>query len=456
MINLSTSNKKWIIGAVLGLVVIFLLAFTLEVFAVELGGYIDAESVKFYTDSEGYIRIRFEVDTTFEIHYETRATGEGYCDHTYTAPYEDEWRVFGSNFFNYTSYISPFVQTLDIQATSTNPTCEDATETYTAGEEYNVYVFYEDDNAVFRLGEKFGKYEDWDLLIKDDQIAGENCQQEKSGVNNCPFDEADFIKLKLDDVEYSNEFYWERIASILITYPPSNSEISDTFTMEIDYFEATGYNQLIIWFEDWDIDDCPDFDEPSYQEEKDLYFNNQSRLYFSAYFTTSTGTTTIEISDIETGNYNCNMCRFFHSITTEMSSRLCKGYIIKILEYIPPVDIPILLLPISSWTDYYAEHSERYTTSTPIFTSMAETFSPLISWFGNTILFFNNYFDPETAGNKGEEIGNAVRIARGYLESIDDFFGGLPISTIFIFYLITAIVVIIYRLVRGILTIIIP
>jgi hypothetical protein len=42
------------------------------------------------------------------------------------------------------------------------------------------------------------------------------------------------------------------------------------------------------------------------------------------------------------------------------------------------------------------------------------------------------------------------------VESIDDFFGGLPISSIFIFYVITALVIFVYRLVKGILTIVIP
>ncbi|GAI02457.1 unnamed protein product, partial [marine sediment metagenome] len=109
-----------------------------------------------------------------------------------------------------------------------------------------------------------------------------------------------------------------------------------------------------------------------------------------------------------------------------------------------------------SWTDYYTEHSERFATSTPIFNALATTFEPVINSIGNIVLFFNNYFDPQNAGLKGEEFGNAIPVLRGYLEQIDDFFGDLPISALLLSYLIVVIVVIIYRLVKGILTIIIP
>ncbi|GAI14865.1 unnamed protein product, partial [marine sediment metagenome] len=186
------------------------------------------------------------------------------------------------------------------------------------------------------------------------------------------------------------------------------------------------------------------------------WFNYQSFPYFSDFFTTSTGTTTIKVSDLNSGIYNCVRCYFINETTGAISGELCPVYDISIVAYIPPEDLPTYFLPIPNWEEYYAEHSEKFATSTPLFAKMATVFDPIISWVGKTALTFQSFFDPDTAKEKGAEMGNAIPVARGYLENIDDFFGGLPISLILIFYIITALVIFVYRLVKGILTIIIP
>jgi len=432
MSNLSTSNKKWIWGGVLCLVLLFLLGFGLDVF----GDFLPLTTGEVFTyEQDGIFIFKFTALISFNVEWKEES---GVCKQELIVGKAPFYSV--ATDFSGTFKIAEFLEKRNIGFFAENGTCN-LIENYTAGKTYTAYLV--DYNNKFSAGNSIETIKENNLRDKDKEPDID--------------EESIFILAELyDEIQYTSNFYLTFQPEIDIIYPLDESEIIGTFEMEIAFWRAENYDRLMITFEDWDIGSvCPLKTDTSYQAERDAFFNNQSLPYFSSFLATSSGTTTIEIDNLEIGNYNCNKCYF---ITTAglISENLCWGYRLNVLTYIPPVDVPEYYLPISEWNNYYSEHSDRYATSTPIFTAMAETFTPMITWVGNTILFFNNYFNPETAGNRGEEIGNAVRKARGYLESIDDFFGGLPISTIFIFYLITTIVVIVYRLARGILTIIIP
>lgn len=252
----------------------------------------------------------------------------------------------------------------------------------------------------------------------------------------------------------------------LLTYPPTiniitpadDSEMTSAFDITATYLNSGTYEKLMIIFEEWHASStCPVYGTDAWDDEVALgYFNYQSLPYFSDWILTDDGTTTISVSNLESGTYNCFKCHFITESTGEMSGSLCPDYNLDVAEYIPPSYIPTFYLPLTEWDTYYASNSVRWTTSTPVFDNWADAFEPIMVWVGQTALFFDNYFDADVAKVKGEDIGNAIATARGYLESIDDFFGGLPLSSIFIFYIITALVVIIYRIVRGILNIIVP
>jgi len=433
MSNLSTSNKKWILGGILCLGVLFLLGFGLDVF----GDFLPLTTGEVFTyEQDGLFIFKFTALTSFSVEWKEES---GVCQQELIVGIAPFYSVAID--FSGTFKIAEFLEKRNIGFFAETGSCI-LIETYTAGKTYTAYLV--DYNNKFSAGNSIE-------TIKENSLRDKNKEPDID-------EESIFILAELyNEIQYTDNFYLTFQPEIDIIYPLDESEIIGTFEMEIDFWRAENFDRLMIIFEDWDIgSSCPLKSDPNYQAEKDVYFNNESLPYFSNFLATSSGTTTIKIDNLEIGNYNCNRCHFVNETTGLISENLCRGYRLDVLTYIPPVDVPDYYLPISEWSDYYTEHSERYPTSTPIFTSMAETFTPLITWVGNTILFFNNYFDPEIAGNRGEEIGNAVRKARGYLESIDDFFGGLPISTIFIFYLITTILVIVYRLVRGILTIIIP
>jgi len=318
----------------------------------------------------------------------------------------------------------------------------DLTEHYTAGETYETYLV--DWNNPIQAGESVAS-------IKANKLRDKNKETDVDA-------ESIFITAQLyGEIQYIENFLLNFIPEIDIIYPLDNSYVISNFEMEVDYAQAGGYDRLMVVFEDWNASStCPEPTDFSYWVERSAYFNSQSMPYFSDRLATSTGTTTFEVYGLGLGKYNCNKCHFVNDSTGVMSENLCKGYDVEVGIYVLAPDIPEFYLPFGSWPEYYAEHSEKYDTPTPLYDNLAWTFEPLINNIGNIIIFFNSYFDKQLASEKGAEFGNVVPVFRGYLDQFNDFFGGLPISELLLFYLITAILVIIYRIVRGILTILFP
>lgn len=435
---MKSSKNNLIVGGILLSCVAILMPCWVQ--GVELGGWIDPDSVRFYTDSNYNVRLHFKVDTTFTINYDLVPFTQNWCDELN----DIEWWFRSSSFIG--GY-ARFIQNLDVPKVEE---CSDASETYTAGQEYDVFLYHHRGDLWFKFDPDGFVAGNPGMLLRDYPI----CQQ----LQYCPLITLYYGWFHLNNVNYSADyFYWQESPSITINYPADEAEVTSAFTMEIDFNIADGYERLMILFEDWDASStCPLPGSEAWDEEYSEYFHYQSFPYFSPFFTVTSGITTIDVDSLNAGTYNCVRCYFINESTGQATDELCTEYDLSVAEYIPPADLPEFYLPIPSWLDYYAEHSERFTTSTPLFINWAGTIEPLISWVGNIALFFQQYFDPDVARAKGEDMGNAVAIARGYLESIDDFFGGLPLSTVFLFYLITALVVIVYRIVKGILTIIVP
>lgn len=121
----------------------------------------------------------------------------------------------------------------------------------------------------------------------------------------------------------------------------------------------------------------------------------------------------------------------------------------------PEEDPPEETYDVTDWTDYYSSVSEKFATSTPLFVSMANAFSPIISKMGDFTLFATDYFDVGEATQKGEDLGGAIPIARGYLIMVDDFIG-LPLTSLVLFYFLTMAVVISYKIILAIIKLLKP
>lgn len=395
------------------------------------------EEITITSEGTGALYMTFRVKQTFSITWYQHSG-----DNCYWESYNGTIRLYNADDLD-PQWTSPIIGEDKLGWFKENESC-DLVETFTAGITYKAYIT----EVYLRKDYTAAQNKATQIYQKD--------EQEFWGLD----EETEFtLKWKEGGDWYDDCCYLFTLApEFTITSPADESELTSSFDIKGNFANAAPYERVMIVFEDWHASStCPIYGTSEWETERALgYFHYQSIPYFSPIFATSTGTTSIAVSDLAARNYKCTRCFLIKESTGAISYELCPDYNIEVLLYIPPSDLPYYYLPIASWADYYAEHSERFTTSTPLFINWAGTFEPLIAWIGNTVLSFQQYFDPDVAQARGEEMGNAVATARGYLEIIDDFFGGLPLSTVFIFYLITALVVIVYRLVKGILTIIVP
>jgi len=112
-------------------------------------------------------------------------------------------------------------------------------------------------------------------------------------------------------------------------------------------------------------------------------------------------------------------------------------------------------MDILDFLDYYNAHSD-FDTPTPFISSLAGFVSPFLKSAGNFLETFKNNFDITQATEKGYLLGSAVSSARGYLDIINDFFGGLPIAEMLILFIIVIILIVVIRIVIKIIHIIKP
>jgi len=273
----------------------------------------------------------------------------------------------------------------------------------------------------------------------------------------------------LDEVKIiGRDFYIDDISDdnylggISITNPPSDSDISQSFSFEGSYDKQGGdYNKLMIILEQWNASStCPLAGSQEEQEEQNNgWFIYQSLPFFSNDLLTENGDFTGEypnnVDDLRTGYYNCTRCYFINEISGTISDEQCRGYKLNVIEgfssYLPPYN-----LPFENWDTYYSAHTDKYATSTPLFSAIASAISPLADRIGNFVVYVKTYFDLEQASAKGTTMGQAIPVARGYLTEINNFFGGLPISDFVIFYILSVAVIICYKIIYRVIRLIKP
>lgn len=110
---------------------------------------------------------------------------------------------------------------------------------------------------------------------------------------------------------------------------------------------------------------------------------------------------------------------------------------------------------ITNWDIYYSEHSD-FDTPTNLTTSLVNLTEPIMETAGGWLVSMESIFDTAEATQKGEQFGEAIPIARGYLATINEFFGGFPISEAFIFFLIITLAIGVFRIVRNIILLVKP
>lgn len=102
-----------------------------------------------------------------------------------------------------------------------------------------------------------------------------------------------------------------------------------------------------------------------------------------------------------------------------------------------------------SWSSFYNENS-KFSTPTAFISFLASSSEPFIILMSSWISGFADRFNLSEAEAKGSQLGEAIPKARGYLDFINSIFGNIPISEIFIIYVIVLLGVVIFRIIRQI------
>jgi hypothetical protein len=110
---------------------------------------------------------------------------------------------------------------------------------------------------------------------------------------------------------------------------------------------------------------------------------------------------------------------------------------------------------ILDFLEYYNAHSD-FDTPTSFVSSLAGFVSPFLQSAGNFLETFKNNFDITQATAKGYLLGSAISQARGYLDIVNDFFGGLPIAEMLLLFIIVIVLIVIVRVVIKIIHIVKP
>ena len=108
---------------------------------------------------------------------------------------------------------------------------------------------------------------------------------------------------------------------------------------------------------------------------------------------------------------------------------------------------------IIDWETYYGEYGD-YATASDWIISIASSSTGFFENVGGFLTTFKNFFDLQSAYQKGLEFGSAIPSARGYLAIFDDFLGVLPVSGLFLFILGFMLAVGVFRVVRNLIQLI--
>jgi hypothetical protein len=104
---------------------------------------------------------------------------------------------------------------------------------------------------------------------------------------------------------------------------------------------------------------------------------------------------------------------------------------------------------------YYAANSS-FATPTAFILGWVDFAKPFMENLGNWIGAFKEKFDLSDAALKGAELGDSIPISRGYLDLIDDFFDGLPVSEMFLTFLTILLLIVIFRVIKALVNFLKP
>lgn len=307
----------------------------------------------------------------------------------------------------------------------------------------NTYV--QESNLVFRnvvenvwhkLKIKFGG----DLgnnfqLSLDDSAYSKLCIYTASGAGN--FDEFRFTGgtqyMWWDDILDCASVYCGGTPTIFGISPVSETEITSlTATFEFGYSNfnwdtSSGYAGFVVNFRDYKIGAVA----KSIQ-----YLKNQL-------MPNGTGTETINLNDFEidkNGTWHFTGLGFGTHLDIEGGMFLTgRGYVdfwtedLATPDYNLIFNIAGLTIPytFSTPTEWYSENITRFDTPTDFFIAFVGFLTPIFEKVGEFGVRVQDMFDQNEAYDRGYALGGIFPFVEGYVQKIDIFFGGFPLTNFF-------------------------
>ena len=239
-----------------------------------------------------------------------------------------------------------------------------------------------------------------------------------------------YIQFDYTPINDAQKYYFTEMPTLTITYPQENDEIANAFYIQGSFTipSGSGYNKLVAY-----VGRAIPYAQYSFIQE----------------LVGDSGAVNLRISGIPAGeNYNL----YFYFIGDGISYFAGEVNNVNILLDIAPelpqtYEIsPDVFSNLSAQT-IYGLYS-NYDTSTPLFNTISNAVEPLILTIGDNLTFFSSQFSQTNAKDIGEKTGNGVLLVRAYSGNINSFFNDLPISEILFLYLMTLIVVSVFRIIR--------
>lgn len=97
--------------------------------------------------------------------------------------------------------------------------------------------------------------------------------------------------------------------------------------------------------------------------------------------------------------------------------------------------------------DWYSTHTSRYATSTAFFSDFIGIMAPVFERVTGFAVGIKDIFNTDEAYETGYKFGAVLPAINGYIDRIDDFFGGFPLGTIFKWSIFVLVAIFIIRLI---------
>jgi hypothetical protein len=239
-------------------------------------------------------------------------------------------------------------------------------------------------------------------------------------------------------------YYLTVFPTLTITFPHDNDTIAGAFDIQGSFIQPAGNNA----------------DHLQVDYEPAGTFSNSLTFWTFNINNATSGTFDIPINGIPAGYYDFNV--YFRGGDNDF---YLGGTIhnLHIVNDIPPVlpnttsTPPIIpAFPTANPIDYHAQFCEYGTSTTPLFNTLTGAVGGVITSIGQSLADFAGKFSLTDAKNTGQMLADSVLTMREYVASLNAFFGDLPVGQILVLYLITFVLVILFRVIKSLVNLIKP